>query len=70
MSNLELQRDLEAATSDGELLARTQISVAISYLSQGLSFDPSEIRELLDEIMADYPERPRLQVVAGIRHIN
>jgi hypothetical protein len=70
MSNLELQRDLEAATSDGELLARTQISVAISYLSQGLSFDPSEIRELLDEIMADYPERPRLQVVAGTRHIN
>jgi hypothetical protein len=70
MSTLELQRDLEAATSDGELLARTQISVAIRYLSQGLSFDPSEIRELLDEIMADYPERPRLQVVAGTRHIN
>jgi hypothetical protein len=70
MSNLELQRDLEAATSDGELLARTQISVAISYLSQGLSFDPSEIRELLDEIMADYPEWTRLQVVAGTRHIN
>jgi hypothetical protein len=69
MSTLELQRDLDAATGDGELLARTQISVAIGYLSQGLSFEPSDIRELLDEILSDYPERPRLQVVAGTRHV-
>jgi hypothetical protein len=69
MSTLELQRDLEAATSDGELLARTQISVALRYLSQGLSFEPSDIRELLDEIMSDFPERPKLRVVAGKRHV-
>jgi hypothetical protein len=70
MSNFELQRDLSAAISDGELFARTQISVAIGYLSQGLSFEPSEIRTLLDEIMADYPDRPRLQIVAGKRQTN
>ena len=70
MSTLELQRDLETATSDGELLARTQISVAISYLSQGLSFEPSEIRALLDHIMSDYPERPKLRVVAGTRYLS
>jgi hypothetical protein len=68
MSTLELQRDLDAATSDGETLARTQISVAIGYLSQGLSFEPSEIRALLDDIMSDYPERPKLRVVAGTKH--
>ncbi len=70
MSTLELQRDLEAATSDGELLARTQISVAVSYLSQALSFEPSEIRMLLDQIMMAYPERPKLRIVAGTRHMN
>lgn len=64
----QLERDLDAAVSDGELLARTQITVAISYLSQGLSFEPSEIRELLADIMSDYPERPKLRVVAGTRH--
>jgi hypothetical protein len=70
MSTTQLQRDLETATSDGELLARTQISVAISYLSQGLSLEPHEIRALLDNIMSDYPERPKLRVVAGTRHVN
>ncbi len=70
MSNLELQRDLSAAISDGELFARTTLSVAIGYLSQGLRFEPSEIRALLDEIMADYPERPKLCIIAGKRQTN
>jgi hypothetical protein len=61
----QLERDLEAATSDGELLARTQISVAIGYLSRGLRFEPLEIRALLNDIISDYPVLPRLQVVAG-----
>lgn len=70
MSTIQLQRDLETATSDGELLARTQISVAVKYLSQGLNFEPSEIRVLLEQIMSDYPEPPALRVVAGTRFVN
>jgi hypothetical protein len=68
LQQLQLERDLDTATSNGEQLARTQIILAIGYLSQGLSFEPSDIRELLNEIMSDYPERPKLRVVAGTKH--
>src|ERR1700761_6739451 len=61
----QLERDLDNAVSDGELLARTQITVAISYLSQGLSFEPSEIRALIDEIMSAYPEAAKTKVLLG-----
>jgi hypothetical protein len=64
----QLEHDLDTATNNGEQLARTQIILAIGYLSQGLSFEPSEIRALLDDIMSDYPERPKLRIVAGTKH--
>jgi hypothetical protein len=63
----QLERDLDIAVEDATLLVKTQISVAVAYLSQGLSFEPSDIRELLDEILSEYPERPKLQVVAGTK---
>jgi hypothetical protein len=63
-----LERDYEIATSDAEQLAKTQIVLAITYLSQGLSYDLCDIRSLLDEIVSEFPRRPRLRVVAGSRY--
>lgn len=63
----QLESELSAATSDGELLARTQISVAVGYLSQGLRLESSEIRALLDEVLAEAapePQRAKLFIVA------
>jgi hypothetical protein len=68
LQQLQLERDLNTATSNGEQLAKTQIILAIGYLSQGLSYEPSEIRELLADIMTDYPERPKLRIVAGTKY--
>jgi hypothetical protein len=61
----QLERDLSAATSDGELFARSTIATSLAYISQGLSLTSLEIRALLDDIMSEYPERPKLQIVAG-----
>ena len=56
MSNTELQDELFVALDHAELLARNQMAGVIQYLSQGQHFTVAEIRLLVEEILADYPD--------------
>ena len=49
----QLARDLDAATSDGELFARTQLATVAQYLSEGLRFSSEDLRALFEDIIAE-----------------
>jgi hypothetical protein len=55
MSNTDLQDELFVALDHAEMLARTQMAGVIQYLSLGQQFSVGEIRSLVEEILAQYP---------------
>jgi hypothetical protein len=74
LTTTELQRDLDSALDDAELLARNQIAGAFTYLSQGQRFSISEIKALVSELLAEMSHcecsTPPVAMTAETRWVN
>jgi hypothetical protein len=74
----QLQTDLDNSLSDGELLARTQITSAVQYLSEAQRFSVAEIRSLVNEVIlgiAEYTDDQQMalavmQATGAVRWVN
>lgn len=67
MTYLQLETDLDAALSDGALLATHSIQSGLQYLIQAQNYEPSAVRSIVNELLVELGAAP--EHVAGTGYL-